>query len=123
MSASFNGRVDFIICDSCKKTFNNLKDSNNHYCPALPYSSDQMKIQPRDNYDAINPSHYKDNGAKCKCGLPIECIDVTKHLTFVRGNAIKYLWRADLKGDVIENLKKARWYIDCEIRNLEREKS
>lgn len=42
----------------------------------------------------------------------IECIDVTEHFPFLRGNAIKYLWRAGAKGDPIEELRKARWYID-----------
>ena len=27
----------------------------------------------------------------------------------------KYIWRADLKNDAIEDLRKARWYIDREI--------
>jgi hypothetical protein len=34
---------------------------------------------------------------------------------FCLGNAIKYIWRADLKGSAIEDLKKARFYIDREI--------
>lgn len=34
---------------------------------------------------------------------------------FCLGNAIKYIWRADLKSDAIEDLRKARWYIDREI--------
>jgi hypothetical protein len=36
-------------------------------------------------------------------------------MSFCVGNAIKYLWRADLKGRSIEDLEKARWYIDREI--------
>ena len=46
----------------------------------------------------------------------VECIDVAEHYGFSIGNAIKYLWRAGLKGDAIEDLKKARWYIDREIQ-------
>ncbi len=49
-----------------------------------------------------------------------ECIEVTEHMNFCRGNAMKYLWRAGEKGDEIEDLKKARWYIDREIRRLEK---
>lgn len=42
-----------------------------------------------------------------------ECIDVIEErgAGFLLGNAIKYLWRADKKGDRIDNLLKARWYI------------
>ena len=69
---------------------------------------------------AINPQHYKSLGVKCaRCGAPIECIHVAELFGFNRGNVIKYIWRAGLKGDAIEDLKKARWYIDREIRRLE----
>ena len=50
----------------------------------------------------------------------IECIEVTEHLNFCIGNAIKYLWRADLKHDAIEDLKKAVWYINREIQRREK---
>lgn len=60
--------------------------------------------------DAVNhPKHYNNNQSG------IECIDVVEHMTFNVGNAVKYLWRAGLKGDLIEDLKKARWYIEREI--------
>jgi hypothetical protein len=39
---------------------------------------------------------------------------------FNLGNSIKYIWRADLKNDAIEDLKKARWYLDREIGKRER---
>lgn len=45
----------------------------------------------------------------------VECIQVTEHMGFCLGNAVKYIWRADLKNDAIEDLKKARWYIEREI--------
>lgn len=63
--------------------------------------------------DAINPSHYR------KHPSGIECIEVTRHMNFNVGNAIKYIWRHLDKGDPIENLKKAQWYLDDEIRRLE----
>ncbi len=63
--------------------------------------------------DAINPAHYR------KHPSGIECIEVTRHMNFNVGNAIKYIWRHMDKGDPIENLKKAQWYLDDEIRRLE----
>ena len=45
----------------------------------------------------------------------VECIQITEHMGFCLGNAIKYIWRADLKADAIEDLRKARWYLDREI--------
>jgi hypothetical protein len=62
--------------------------------------------------DPVNPPHYR------KHPSGIECIEVTRHLNFNIGNAIKYLWRYMDKGDPVENLKKAQWYIDDEIKRL-----
>ena len=65
--------------------------------------------------DAVNhPKHYTSHPGK------IECIQVTEHLNFCIGNAIKYLWRAGLKenNSDIQDLKKAVWYIEREIARL-----
>lgn len=50
----------------------------------------------------------------------VECIEITEHMNFCVGNAMKYLWRAGEKGDVLEDLQKARWYIDREIARIEK---
>lgn len=63
--------------------------------------------------DPINPAHYR------KHPSGIECIEVTRHMNFNIGNAIKYLWRHADKDDPIENLQKAQWYISDEIQRLE----
>jgi len=69
--------------------------------------------------DLVNhPPHYNSSPAKCECGRQIECIDVTRHLGFNDGNAVKYLWRWRQKGGV-EDLKKARWYLDDLIKQME----
>lgn len=59
--------------------------------------------------DAIEPDHYRSHPSG------IEAIQVTEHLNFCLGNAVKYIWRAGLKGDAIEDLEKARWYLAREI--------
>jgi hypothetical protein len=41
-------------------------------------------------------------------------------MSFCVGNAVKYLWRAGLKGPTLEDLRKARWYIDREISRVEK---
>jgi hypothetical protein len=64
--------------------------------------------------DLINhPPHYTSHPSG------IECIQVTEHMNFNVGNAIKYLWRASEKGRHLEDLRKARWYIDREIKRVE----
>jgi len=61
-------------------------------------------------HDAVNhPKHYTSHPSG------VECITVVEHMGFNVGNAIKYLWRADLKGNALEDLEKARWYCDREI--------
>jgi hypothetical protein len=61
--------------------------------------------------DNVNhPKHYT-SGFSFK---QPECIDFTRHMSFCRGNAFKYVWRCGLKGDkdkAIEDLKKAKWYL------------
>lgn len=70
-----------------------------------------MKIKPTFNEDTTNPSHYRSHPSG------IECIQVTQSMSFCLGNAVKYIWRADLKNNDggVEDLKKAAWYINREL--------
>lgn len=62
-------------------------------------------------YDSVShPKHYTQHPSG------VECIDVTEHMGFNLGNAVKYIWRCDLKRDAVEDLKKAKWYIEREIQ-------
>lgn len=66
------------------------------------------------SHDNVNhPKHYTTHPSG------VECIQVTEHMSFCLGNVIKYIWRADEKGASIEDLKKARWYLDREIEKRE----
>lgn len=68
----------------------------------------------KENMDTVNhPKHYTEHPSG------IECIQVTEHMGFCLGNAVKYIWRADLKDNAIEDLKKAAWYINREIARRE----
>lgn len=65
--------------------------------------------------DLVNhPPHYTSHPSG------IECITIVEHFNFCLGNAIKYIWRADEKGNELEDLRKAQWYVSREI--LRREK-
>jgi hypothetical protein len=66
--------------------------------------------------DTVNhPPHY--GGGE----NPYEAIKVIEawSLGFCLGNVVKYLSRAGKKGALVEDLKKARWYLDREIARLE----
>lgn len=65
-----------------------------------------------DGVDIVNhPPHYTEHPSG------VECITISQHMNFCLGNALKYIWRADLKHDDggIEDLKKAEWYIKQEL--------
>ena len=73
---------------------------------------------PAPTSDPVNPDHYQgfSNGA--------EVIDITENLTFSAGNAVKYLSRAGRidgqnKGAILEDLRKAAWYVAREIDRIE----
>ena len=61
-----------------------------------------------------HPAHYKSASG-------LESIDVIEGfgLGFRLGNVVKYILRAEKKGAPIEDLKKARWYLDREITKRE----
>ena len=67
--------------------------------------------------DTVNhPAHYTSHPSG------VECIQITRWMNFNLGNAIKYIWRAGNKGNALEDLKKARWYLDDEIKRRETQK-
>ena len=64
--------------------------------------------------DLINhPPHYTSHPSG------VECLTVTRHMGFNLGNAVKYIWRADLKGAALDDLRKAAFYIADEIKRRE----
>lgn len=63
--------------------------------------------------DPVNhPVHYTSHPSG------VECIQITRHMNFNCGNAMKYIWRCGDKGKPIEDLEKAIWYLNDEIARL-----
>lgn len=75
--------------------------------------------------DMVNhPPHYTNSEAKCfNCNFTIECIQITRHMDFNLGNALKYIWRAKHKGNELQDLEKAVWYLEDRIAQLREEKA
>lgn len=74
---------------------------------------DFLEAEAKAFVDIVNhPPHYNAHPSG------VECITITEHYNFNIGNAIKYLWRAGLKGDAVEDLKKATWYVQREIERI-----
>lgn len=68
--------------------------------------------------DNVNhPSHYNQYKG-------VEVIDLTEQMNFNRGNAVKYICRAGFKDPEkeLEDLEKAKWYLDREINRIKEEK-
>lgn len=66
-------------------------------------------------HDPVNhPSHYTSHPSG------VEAIEITRHMGFNLGNAVKYLWRNGLKDGqpAVQDLEKAVWYIQDEIKRL-----
>jgi len=69
--------------------------------------------------DMVNhPPHYTSHPSG------VECVQITEHMNFNLGNAVKYIWRAGLKtDDPVKDLEKAEFYIRREIDRLKRAKN
>jgi hypothetical protein len=116
------GVHDWEICDvgnfyteyECKKcgTRTTIEPEDSIYEP-LP---GVCIVASSDTPDPVNhPPHYTDHPSG------VECIQITEHMGFNLGNVVKYVWRCDLKHDDIEDLKKARFYLDREIEKREKQ--
>lgn len=65
--------------------------------------------------DLVNhPPHYTSHPSG------VECIQITRHMNFNLGNALKYIWRAGIKSEAshIQDLEKAVFYLNDEIQRL-----
>jgi hypothetical protein len=106
-----------------KKVASNLKSiavstSNKSFAQHARMSTIVFKNPPeRGTQDNVNhPPHYKAGG--------IETIDFieAKSLNYNLGNVIKYITRSDLKGNKLEDLQKAQWYLNREVQTMEKSK-
>lgn len=71
-------------------------------------------------HDPVNhPTHYNSHPSG------VECITITRHMSFNVGNVIKYLWRAGLKVSApsLQDLEKAAWYLNDEIKRMQAEEN
>jgi len=86
-------------------------------CPACLEHLPLFEVLPAppdpDDFDSVDkPIHYNSHPSG------VECIEITKHMNYCLGNVIKYVWRAGLKGEAIEDLEKAATYLQYEIDRL-----
>ena len=120
---------DAGLCSDCTiksdlvesvKNSTNLEFISLNHDDEIVYTSNQyVEAIEKEVPDAVNhPSHYT--------GAGIECIEAIKaSMTpdalagYLKGNVQKYLWRYEKKVNPVEDLKKARWYLDYLINEME----
>ena len=95
------------VCPQCQQVIHRFRGTASQ-ARALEATSRRPEADP-----VNHPAHYTSHASG------IEVIQITEHMGFCLGNAVKYILRCDLKGNAIEDLKKARWYLDREIAKRE----
>jgi hypothetical protein len=69
--------------------------------------------------DTVNhPSHYADGKIECIDAIDVVCADLPSEFAYYTGTILKYIWRWNKKNGV-EDLRKARWYLNRLIVKLE----
>jgi hypothetical protein len=101
-SKEFRMLVGDIYSEYCQDALTGI-----NFLASIPLGVEQSS-----NSKVDHPSHYTQHPSG------VECISITEHMNFCVGNAIKYLWRNGLKDQEsdIEDLEKAKWYIEREIQ-------
>lgn len=95
-------------CKNCGHQRVNHLAEGNELCVMPLCSCNAFTLEEDDSVN--HPAHYTQHPSG------VECIQITEHMNFCLGNAIKYIWRAGLKDvNAIEDLEKAKWYLEREI--------
>ena len=106
---------DEMSDDMLNKCYNWYKELD----PVACENAEDICCTKEPNVDMVNhPSHYTQGGIECIDALKAATVSKTGIEAVCTANAIKYLWRYEEKNG-IEDVKKARWYIDRLIRELE----
>lgn len=106
---------DEMSNDMLNKCYNWYKELD----PAACENAENECCDVKPDIDMVNhPSHYNQGGIECIDALKAATVSKTGIEAVCTANAIKYLWRYEEKNGV-EDVKKARWYIDRLIKELE----
>ena len=117
-----NEYTDTYACVFDEMSDDMLNKCYNWYKELDPESCENTEAECCDKWsdvDMVNhPSHYTQGGIECIDALKAATVSKTGIEAVCTANAIKYLWRYEEKNG-IEDVKKARWYIDRLIKELE----
>ena len=86
-----------------------LYNNNEGFTEVTHKNEEKCENTPVFEVDMVKePPHYNNHPSG------IECIQITKHMNFCLGSAMKYIWRCDLKGNAIQDIDKAIEYLQIE---------
>ena len=121
--------AEFPRCDECPiGAVPNLRrqciesEFENMSYEQLSFFADYLKLEiPEGEPDPVNhASHYNDGAIECIDALEASMTPI-EYAGFLKGQVFKYIWRYRLKGKPVEDLKKARYYLDRLIQITEKE--
>lgn len=126
------GRVHpgpFVVHDMDSKAVLEAKAKANMGCDSGPSYSDIVKSEPSalagppEHNVITHPKHYTNKVPPTdKHPNGIECYEVIMWFPTMVGSAIKYLWRAGDKDDELQDLRKAKQFIDFRIEQIEQQR-
>jgi len=109
--------VEDAIRADCSVIVKTVKEQEKDGPDILPNEIVAMRPMPKKNDNVNHPSHYTQGAVEC-----IEAIKASmtrqEYIGYLKGCQMKYVWRYRKKGGV-EDLKKARWYLDRLITEVE----
>jgi len=96
--------------------YKEIRDALNKYDGTEPLLLNEQTGQALplkvDAVDVVNsPPHYKTGGIEAIEGIEAS-MGPEAYAGYLKGNIMKYMWRYERKGKPVEDLKKARWYLD-----------
>lgn len=103
--------------------YKDLRDALNEGGPVVVDEKTGV-MTPLDDYvsskfDPVEkPQHYNSGGIEAITAIEAS-MDPTAFAGYLKGNIMKYMWRYEKKAKPIEDLKKARWYLDRLIKKVE----
>lgn len=104
----------YFFCPQCQHNLFPIGGGRCEKCGTL-YTAAWLDVDPH-----AKPPDPVNHPAHCMAHPSgVECITIARHFSFNLGNVLKYIWRAAWKGATLQDLKKARWYLDDEIKQME----
>ena len=101
-----------IELDRWTETADKFRDERDALLQTVELAVDAASQIQQPDHDPVNhPAHYTAGKVECIDAIESATVGLTGGVAYCTGAAIKYLWRWSRKGGV-EDLRKARWYID-----------